>query len=332
MSEKKVAVNSAKAWILAARPKTLSGAAVPVLIGGAMYYAISSFALMHGLPVDIPETASPIVPFVLAFLFALIMQIDANFINDYFDFKKGGDTNERIGPERACAEGWITLKAMKKGILITSAAACLAGFPLIYFGGWWMLAVGAVSLLFAFIYTTHLSARGLGDLLVFLFFGIVPVFFTYYTMGGRYIDFDVVRHLYNTDIRILLSADMLVVLAGISIGAITDCLLIVNNYRDIDLDAKVGKKTLAVAVGRKWSRILYAANGWIGILLMVFICFMLRKGGSSYLWVIPVIFQNTAYICLTRAHGGKELNAVLGQTARNILIFGFVFAILLIVR
>ncbi len=331
MSETKVAVNSAKAWILAARPKTLSGAVVPVLIGGAIYYAIRSFALANGLPAGAPETASQILPLLLAFVFALIMQIDANFINDYFDFKKGNDTEERLGPKRACAEGWITLKAMKKGIFITSAAACAVGLPLVCFGGWWMLAVGAICLLFAFVYTTHLSAKGLGDLLVFLFFGIVPVYFTYYLMGGRYIAFDIAGHLFNTDIEIVLSTDMLVFLAGVAIGAVTDCLLIVNNYRDIDLDARVGKRTLAVAVGRKWSRILYAACGWIGVLLMVFTCFMLGKSGN-YLWIIPVIFQNSTYIGLTKAHSGKELNVILGHTARNILIFGVTFVILLIFK
>ncbi len=124
--------NSLKAWVLAARPKTLSGAVTPVLIGGAL--------ALKQMGADFN-----VVPFVLCVLFALIMQIDANLINDYYDFKKGTDRTDRLGPERACQQGWITLPCMLRGIILTTVLACAVGAPLIYYGGWWMLAVVAVA-------------------------------------------------------------------------------------------------------------------------------------------------------------------------------------------
>ena len=122
--------NSIQAWILASRPKTLSGAAVPVMIGVSQ---------------GIVESAGNIrlIPALLCFLFAFIMQVNANFINDYFDYKRGNDGEDRLGPLRACTQGWVTPGAMLRGILITTCLACLIGLPLIIYGGWMMIAVGA---------------------------------------------------------------------------------------------------------------------------------------------------------------------------------------------
>ena len=143
MEKNGVEVNSLKAWILAARPKTLTGAAVPVMIGTALALADSDFHIR-------------IVPTVLCFLFAFIMQIDANFVNDYFDFLKGTDDEKRLGPKRACAQGWVTTKAMRWALALTTMFACAVGLPLIYYGGWWMIAVGLLCVFFCFLYTTHL--------------------------------------------------------------------------------------------------------------------------------------------------------------------------------
>ena len=148
--------NSAKAWMLAARPKTLTGAAVPVMIGLALTinYQLSTFNF---------------IPAVLCLLFAFLMQIDANFINDYFDWKDGLDDEHRLGPRRACQQGWVTPKAMRWAIAMTTMTACLVGLPLIYYGGWNMVWVGLACVVFCFLYTTLLSRIGLGDLLVLLF-------------------------------------------------------------------------------------------------------------------------------------------------------------------
>ena len=159
--------NSPKAWLLAARPKTLTGAAVPVLIGGALAYANA-----HG---DVQW-----LPLVLCMLFALVMQIDANFVNDYFDYLKGNDGVERLGPKRACTEGWVTPQAMRWALVLTTGVACLIGLPLVLYGGLTMIAVGVACVLFCFLYTTTLSYVALGDVLVLVFFGLVPVTLTYY--------------------------------------------------------------------------------------------------------------------------------------------------------
>ncbi len=120
------------------------------------------------------------IPALLCLLFAWVMQIDSNLVNDFFDFKHGNDDETRLGPKRACAEGWITMKAMKWGIIITTLLGCIIGLPLAFYGGKEMIIVGICCVLFCFLYTTKLSYLGLGDLLVLLFFGIVPVCCTYY--------------------------------------------------------------------------------------------------------------------------------------------------------
>ena len=129
--------NSIKAWLLASRPKTLTGAAIPVMTGCTLAYIYGFF--------------NPI-PAVLCFLFAFLMQIDANFINDLYDFLKGTDRADRLGPERACAQGWISPEAMKKGILVTTILASLTGVGLLWYGGWEMIPVGVLCILFAFLY------------------------------------------------------------------------------------------------------------------------------------------------------------------------------------
>lgn len=172
MDETKIKQNSLQAWILAARPKTLSGAAVPVLIGLSLAFT------------DAKEYGDDVFSWTAAILcmfFALVMQIDANFINDFFDYARGNDdAATRLGPLRACTQGWVSTNAMKKAIASTTCAACVIGLPLIYYGGLEMILIGALCVVFCFLYTTHLSYLGLGDVLVLLFFGIVPVCITYY--------------------------------------------------------------------------------------------------------------------------------------------------------
>ena len=128
-----VKTNSIKAWLLAARPKTLTGAAIPVMLGCALAFIYGHFQL---------------TPALLCFLFAFLMQIDANFINDLFDFLKGSDREDRLGPERACAQGWISAKAMKAGIACTTLLAGITGLCLLYYGGLEMIPVGIACMIF----------------------------------------------------------------------------------------------------------------------------------------------------------------------------------------
>ena len=170
----KVKKNSLKAWVLAARPKTLTAALIPVFMASALAFAHGSFSLM---------------PALLCVAFAALMQVAANFINDLYDFKKGSDREDRLGPERACAQGWIAPQHMKKGIAFTLSAAALVGVSLLYYINEWsyaLMAVGVLCIVFAFLYTTLLSYCGLGDVLVWVFFGFVPVVGTYYVQAGSF--------------------------------------------------------------------------------------------------------------------------------------------------
>lgn len=215
-----ISTNSPHAWILAARPKTLTGAAVPVMIGISAAWADGFFRP---------------VPALLCFLFAFFMQIDANFINDYYDFRKGLDDEKRLGPKRACAEGWITLPAMRRGIICTTLLSCLTGLPLVWYGGWTMVLIGVCCVVFCFLYTTCMARLGLGDLLVLVFFGLVPVGATYYLQSGT-----VVPEVWTL---------------SLACGLVIDCLLVVNNYRDRDNDKAGGKITLVVRIGEKPQKI-----------------------------------------------------------------------------
>ncbi|MBR5686849.1 MAG: 1,4-dihydroxy-2-naphthoate octaprenyltransferase [Prevotella sp.] len=287
-----VKTNSLKAWVLAARPKTLTGAAVPVMMALSMAF------------VDGGWSAFKVLPAVLCFLFAFIMQIDANLINDYFDFKKGTDDEHRLGPRRACAQGWVTEHAMQRAINITTAVACVIGLPLVIYGGWWTVVIGVACVLFCFLYTIYLSYRGLGDLLVLVFFGLVPVCATYYLQTGTV----------TTD----------VIVASVTSGLVIDTLLVVNNYRDRDNDRRTGKHTLVVLIGERWTEALYFALGVIAFLLG-----LVQLSSGRYLtFLLPAVYvmiHTYTFWKMKKIHQGKALNQILGMTARNIFIFGLLF-------
>ena len=328
--------NSLKAWILAARPKTLTGAIAPVLVGIALAYAVLGKTIVQ---------PGHLIPAVLCLLFAILMQIDANLINDYYDFKRGADNGERLGPERACVQGWITMRAMWAGIVTVTVIACLAGLPLVYYGGWGMLIVGALCVLGAFLYTTRFSYNGLGDVMVVIFFGIIPVLITFHV-----ITFDLTAALrypaeYFLYFLYILKWGGMAVVAGLGMGLVVNNLLIVNNYRDRVQDLKNGKMTLVVAIGEKATDWLYLINGILGVGLMIFVLRWLQgffyvppeaKWWLSfpYYLVIPLLFLPflfSAHRNMVRINHGRELNAVLGQTARNILIYSLLFVLSIVV-
>lgn len=298
MDETNVRVNSLKAWILAARPKTLTGAAVPVMIGIACAVAMYGWCGIR------------VVPAVLCMLFALIMQVDANFINDYFDFMKGTDDEQRLGPKRACAQGWITASAMRSGLFVTTLLACIVGLPLVYFGGWEMIMVGLACVVFCFLYTISFSYIGLGDLLVLVFFGIVPVCMTYWLTAPP---------------TALTSIPFAVVLMSIACGLIIDTLLVVNNYRDIENDRRAGKLTLIVRIGERSGLVLYLMLGLVGTILAIVGVVLLDWHDGQWtqsLLIIYTPFHTWAFNEMRYIRKGAELNRVLGMTARNMFIFG----------
>ena len=293
MSDTTIKQNSPRAWLRATRPKTLSGAAVPVLIGLSLAYTDTS---LYGDDVFSWSAA------VLCILFALIMQIDANFINDFFDYARGNDDTEtRLGPLRACTQGWVSIEAMKRAIATTTCTACVIGLPLVYYGGLEMIGIGLLCVVFCFLYTTHLSYIGMGDLLVLLFFGVVPVCTTYYIQ----------LHTITSQVFI----------ASIACGLVIDTLLIVNNYRDRDNDRRDGKMTLVVHIGEKATEWLYLGIG-IAACMMGGIFWANSHVLAFILPLIYLLLHIFTWLKMRRIHHGKQLNECLGETARNMLIYG----------
>lgn len=294
--------NSLKAWVLAARPKTLTGAAVPVMIGLSLAWKDAAAYIGH----PFSWTAA-----VLCLLFAFIMQIDANFINDFVDYAKGTDDREtRLGPERACTQGWVSIEAMKHAIAITTTLACLVGLPLVLYGGLEMILIGMLCVVFCFLYTTHLSYIGMGDVLVLVFFGIVPVSMTYYVQ------------LHTTSVEVLT--------ASLACGIVIDALLLVNNFRDRDTDKKAGKNTLVVRIGEKATLELYVGVGILACLMgLVF-------GINGHWWatVLPLIYLALhvfTFLKMKSIWEGRELNKCLGETARNIFMYGLLVSVGLLI-
>lgn len=289
-----IPTNSIKAWCLAARPKTLTAAAMPVLIGCSLALTTGGFQW---------------IPAILCLLFALLMQVDANLINDLFDYKKGSDRQDRLGPERACAQGWITVQAMQRGILITTVIACLIGLGLLFYGGSELILVGVFCVLFAFLYTAGpypLAYHGWGDLLVLLFFGFIPVGCTYYVMC----------HDWTPEVTI----------ASLSCGMVIDTLLMVNNFRDREQDAVSGKKTLVVRFGSFAGQQFYL---WLGTFAVLFNLIFISYG---QLWtaIMPLLYlpiHLSTWYRMVKIDHGKALNRILGLTSRNMLLFAILFTI-----
>jgi len=300
INENKIKTNSLKAWILAARPKTLTGAAVPVMIGTAFALRDAAFQIN-------------ILPAVLCFLFAFIMQIDANFVNDYFDFVRGNDDETRLGPKRACAQGWITPHTMRIGIITTTVLACLIGLPLVLYGGKEMIIVGILCVVFCFLYTLRLSYIGMGDLLVLVFFGIIPVTLTYW------LEMPYEQRTWQWDVFI----------ASIACGLVIDTLLIINNYRDIDNDQRAGKRTLVVMIGHDTTETLYLILG-ITACLLGFIHVLSGSWSAALLPIGYLILHIMTWRKMKRISKGRQLNAVLGENARNMFIYGLLVTLGLI--
>lgn len=277
-----------RAWVLASRPKTLAAAAVPVLVGCALAYSDGCFRWPEAL---------------LCTLFAFLMQIDANLINDLFDYLKGSDGGDRLGPRRACAEGWIAPRAMKRGILCTTLAACVAGLGLLRYGGPELIAVGAVCVLFAFLYTAGpypLAYHGWGDLLVVLFFGFVPVGCIYYIMC----------HSWD--------------------GRRGGCLfgLRFGDRHAADAEQlprpRAGRAERQAHAGRALRSPCRPDSLSGGGSAAVLLCLWFVPRGRLWAGLLPLLylpFHAASWRRMTRIGSGKALNRVLGETSRNMLLW-----------
>lgn len=285
-----------EAWLEAARPRTLPASISPVLLGNALAYYEGIF---------------DIIPAILCLFVALFAQIASNFANDYFDFKKGADTEDRLGPDRAVAQGWISPKAMLIGTFITLGLACILGLLLIRFADWRLLGVGVAIAVCVLAYSAGpfpLAYKGLGDVCVLLFYGVIPVCFTYY-----------VQTLHFSLLSFLLS---------ISLGLLSVNILVVNNYRDYEQDKVACKKTTVVLFGRRFGRVFYVVNECIAFLL---IFPLLLEAPWWILFLFGILFTFCFYT--TRELfllEGKALNQTLGHTARNVFFFALILSSLFV--
>jgi 1,4-dihydroxy-2-naphthoate polyprenyltransferase len=288
-------IGRTRAWLLAARLKTLTAAVAPVLVG-------TGLAVHHDALEPWPATA--------ALVGAILIQIGTNLANDYYDFVRGGDTAERVGPVRVTQAGMIQPEAVRRGMLIVLAAAMLPGAYLVAVAGWPIVWIGLASLACAVLYTGGpypLAYHGLGDLFVFIFFGLVAVGGTYYVQGLSW------------------PADAL--LAGAGLGALSTALLVVNNLRDIETDARAGKRTLAVRLGRRGTRVEYVLLLAVaaGVQVVGFLAFDWPPTVFLALIVAPLCFRPLQAVL--SATDPRELIPALGATARVVALYGVLLAL-----
>ncbi len=267
-------LNARQAWMLAIRPKTLPAGAVPVVLGSALAAADGQFRLL---------------PALVALICALGIQVATNFINEIYDFRKGADTADRLGPTRTVAAGIISEKTMIKVSALLAGGVFFLGLYLVYTAGWPIFIIGVLSLLFAWAYTGGpypIAYSGLGDLFVFIFFGLVAVGGTYYVQAH--------------------DLDFPVLLAAVAPGSFSVNILLVNNIRDITTDRKVGKMTLPARIGGEWARRLYIA---LTVLAYLVPCLALAESllalGSAFTALSSSCFQDDQGALCKRGEGAE---------------------------
>ncbi|MGV3527038.1 MAG: 1,4-dihydroxy-2-naphthoate polyprenyltransferase [Candidatus Sericytochromatia bacterium] len=285
-----------KIWWLAARPRTLGAALAPVLIGTAL-------ALGNGHREWLAAFA--------AALGATLIQIGTNFANDYFDFRKGADTPERVGPMRVTQAGLVSPEAVRNAFVICFALVALPGLYLLYRGGWPIGVVGVLSVLSGILYTGGpfaLAYLGLGDLFVLIFFGLVATGGSYYVQAG--------------------DLPPQVLLAGLAPGLLSMAILTVNNLRDRLTDVRSHKNTLVVRFGPGFARAEYLFC-WLGAAAVPWLIYLGTEAQApgSLLASAVIVLAIPALRKVFRLDADPALNPVLGETNRLLLIYSLVFSL-----
>jgi 1,4-dihydroxy-2-naphthoate octaprenyltransferase len=262
-----------------------------------------------GTAVAIGEGVFRLGPALAALLGALLIQIGTNLANDVFDYQKGADTTARLGPLRVTQAGLLSSGQVLAGMWLTFGLAVLIGIYLVVLGGWPIVVIGLLSIASGIAYTGGpfpLGYRGLGDLFVFIFFGLVAVCGTYYVQAG--------------------AVSTAAWWASVPIGLLATAILVVNNLRDIDTDRAAGKKTLAVRFGAKGAQAEYA----LLVGLAYFVPGVMGLTGISTPWVllvwlsIPLAIRQMRFVF---TETGRVLNQALAGTARLELIYGLLFSV-----
>tara|TARA_B100002051_G_C16739151_1_gene643167 strand:- start:1623 stop:2489 length:867 start_codon:yes stop_codon:yes gene_type:complete len=280
-------------WVIASRPKTMTAAIAPVLLGSALAYY---------------EGAFDIITFFVILIAACLIQIGTNLTNDLFDYIKGADNNNRLGPKRAMQAGLILEPEMKRAIFIVFSLSICFGFYLALLGGWLIVGIGLLSILFAILYTGGpypLAYNGLGDIFVFIFFGLIAVSGTYYL----YTDY------FSINSFIL----------GSSAGCLATAILVVNNLRDIDNDKAYGKNTLAVYFGKKFTQFEYLLLMIIVYIIPIYISIDLGNKASIYIvyFTLPICIRLIIDVFYKK---NSMLNETLEATAKLLLLYSLLLS------
>ena len=280
-------------WYLAIRPKTLPAAAAPVAVGTAVAYADGVFSFL---------------PALAAFLGALLLQVAVNLANDYFDAKNQIDSEARLGPTRVTQSGLISPGQVKMGMIVSLSVAALIFVYLTFIGGIGIFCVAVASVLAALAYSGGpfpLASHGLGELFVFIFFGLVAVGGTYWVQA--------------------LSLSQLVVISSFCPGLLISAIMVVNNLRDIETDEPAGKRTLAVRLGREKTILFYrlVVAGAYSVLPL------LDYTGAAFPVYLPLLTLPMAFVLCrdVKILTGSELNKTLAKTAKLSLFFSLLLSI-----
>jgi len=282
-----------KSWIEAMRLRTLPVSVAGVIAGTGCAIMLDSFKM---------------VPALTCLAFAVLAQIAANFGNEYYDFKNGIDRKGRAGFRRGVTEGEIDPKSMKRATFAVLALAAGIGCTMLFYGPWWLVIVGVLIMVFALAYSAGpypLSHHGLGDLAVVIFFGIIPVTLTSFLQTGN------------------MEGMNIIIPTSVAIGLLAANVLVVNNYRDMEDDAAVGKRTTVVIFGRKFMSLAYLLSGIIGMAVMIPVWIRLPLWASAVPLIYIVLHLKT-WLMLRQATG-TALNPLLGRTAVNLLVFSMFF-------
>ncbi len=287
-------ISQLEAWILAIRPKTLPAAASPVIIASALAFVDGGFDFW---------------PALAALSGSLLLQIISNVANDLYDFKRGADAGERLGPTRVTQAGLLTPDQVQRGLWVFIGITVIIGIYLVYHAGWPILVLGLAAILSAIAYTGGpfpLAYHGLGDLFVFLFFGLAATAGTYYVQAG--------------------TVSALTWWMACSMGLLIVAILVVNNLRDIESDRAAGKRTLAVRFGARGARLEYAFC-ILGAYIIPLFTWVFGLA-SSWGWLV-YLSAPMAWRCTTAIYrdSGHELNQALAGTGRLGLLFAILFSV-----
>lgn len=292
-------IASIKKWFHAARPYSFFVSMATVVMSAAIAFS---------------EGYVKWLPAILCLLFAVLAQATSNLVNDYADFKTGSDNENSLGKDRKLVSGEITPKAMLRAITISATLCLLVGLPLIYWGGWILLPFGLIIIAAAFCYSLGplpLSYNALGDVAVILFFGIVPVTFTYYILTK--------------------SIDLEIIAAGLAMGLVVDELLIVNNIRDEEEDKLHNKVTTVGLFGKRFMTTVFLLNPLIACALGFY---FLRDICDCKVWavaVIPFIVYSLSVFVKLKKYQGRQLNELLGKSSLESLIFAATICVVTII-